>query len=116
MHYASVAAYLGGTFAFILFAFIGFDTGDWPAVAIYLAGSIMTVVLGFAVAKWRSQLATGALFINSVAALAVRVLETQTPGPLIGLVFIYVYFQGFRAAMDYAEMEDRIRNSVAPAP
>jgi hypothetical protein len=114
MHYATVAAYLGGAFAFVLFAIIGFDTGDWPAVAIYLAGSIMTVVLGFAVAKWRSQLATGALFINSVATLLLRILETHTPGPLIGLVFIYVYFQGFRAAMDYAEMENRIRNSVAP--
>jgi hypothetical protein len=105
MHYATLAAYLGGSLGILLFAWIGFDTSDWPAVAIYLAGSIVTVVLGFAVAKWRSQLATGALFINSVATLVLRLFETQRPGPLIGLIFGYMYFQGFRAAMDYAEME-----------
>ncbi len=114
MHYTSVAAYLGGTFSFLLLAFVGFDTGDWPAVAIYLVGSIVTVVLGYAVAKWRSQLATGALLVNSTAGLIFRIIETHAPGPLIGLAFIYVYLQGFRAAMDYAEMEDRIRDAVAP--
>jgi hypothetical protein len=112
MRYASVAAYLGGTFGFLLFAFIGFDTGEWDAVAIYLVGSIMTVVLGYAVATWRSQFAAGALLVNAAVALILRIIETHAPGPLIGLAFIYVYFQGFRAAMDYAEMEDRIRNDA----
>ena len=115
MQYTTVAAYLGAALGLILFTMIGFDTGEWTTVSGYLAGSILTILLGFAVARWRSQLATGALFINSIVVLALRIFETHTVGPLIGLAFIYVYFQGFRAAMDYAEMATLLRDSTAPA-
>ena len=104
MHHAALAAYLGGAFGFLTFAWIGVDTGEWGEVARFVVGSALTIVLGVAVDRWRSQLAAGTLFVVAAGTLIWRVVQTHRPGSLIGFLVIAVYLRGFLASMDYAEV------------
>jgi len=103
---AAYAAFASATLALVMFGFIGFDTGDWRIVLPYLVGAVLTCGFGAAIYFRRSQLAAGALMVLAASSAILRILQTGALGGLfVGGAIIYCYVQGFRGAMDLAELE-----------
>jgi ABC-type Fe3+-siderophore transport system permease subunit len=104
MERAALAAYIGGSLGLLIFITIGLSDGDWRVVWSAVLGSALTVLLGWLVHWKRSQLASAILLINAAATLLLRVLLTGSFIPLVGFLFVYLYFEGMRGAVDYAEL------------
>jgi hypothetical protein len=105
---AGYAAFTSATLAVVMFGMIGLDTGEWRSVAVYLFGAALTFGFGAGVYFGRSQLAAAVLMILAASTMILRFLQAGTFGGLIGgLIVVYCYVQGFRGAMDLAELDSR---------
>ena len=67
---------------------------------------------GYALTKFQSRAAAAGLLVSTIAIIIARLISMGRAGPLIpGIVALYVFWQGFEAASEWA----RLRNCVVPA-
>jgi len=103
---AGYAAFVSATLAVVVFSMIGLDTGEWWSVVPYLFGAALTFGFGAGIYFGRGQLAAAALMILAASTVILRIIQTGALGGLLaGGVVVYYYVQGFRGAMDLAELE-----------
>ena len=115
LYYAWLGALLAGAISIVLLLWVAIDTGEWSLAAPFLGMAALTIGLGYGTLRG-SQLAAGAQLVNFVAGMILRWLETGRPGPLLIIgILAYVYVQGFRGAMDLAELRQNEPPPESPA-
>ena len=112
---AGMVAFASAALSVVIFAFIGFDTGDWTTVLPFLIGAGLTFGFGAGIYFAQSQLAAGVLMLLALLSAVLRIVQTgQFGGVVIAALVIYAYFQGLNGAMDLAEL--RKLESMPPDP
>jgi hypothetical protein len=102
---AGYAAFVSASLGVVIFSMIGLDTGEWASVGPSLLGAGLTFGFGAGVYFGRSQVAAAVLMILAAATMILRIVQTGAIGGImISGVAIYCYVQGFRGAVDLAEL------------